>query len=578
MKEMICCNEIDEYIEYVENHPEETDIEIKLLIKNIIKPTLEREDIIFDEEMFRKCVTFCEKYFYPLFPFEKFLYAFVFMYDKNEPDIVVFPEIFLLMARGNGKDGLIAPLALFLISPIYGVEKYNVDIVATSEEQAQDTFNVCYFMLEANKAKMKKHFYWNKEYIICRKTRARLKYNTSGFKTKDGKGPGLVIFNEYHAYTQSKEINVHTSGLGKVKHARIIIITTDGQVREGPLDEKKELSVRVLNGEYNFTRILPIIYRLNDKKLVDIPVKKYLETKDKNDIDYTIWMRANPSLIYQNTLKNQILQDYFRMMEEPSFKIEFYTKRMNIPEQDQAEVSASWENILRASYSDVENKIERAAEISEGQEAIIGIDLSTLNDFTSAYLIFKNGDEFVWRGKTWICSKNENFKSIRFPFERFGDKGFSDFVITNKESIDEYEVVDWCIEQIQKYDIKKIIMDMYRFKLLKKAFADRGLGDNEVETRQNPDGLIRMIRNLPSVEAIIIPRIETEFIRGNINIGDSSIMRWAINNTCTKNKKDGNKIYEKIEPKLRKNDPFMACMIGMTGHELLDVGSNVIYV
>ena len=34
--------------------------------------------------------------------------------------------------------------------------------------------------------------------------------------------------------------------------------------------------------------------------------------------------------------------------------------------------------------------------------------------------------------------------------------------------------------------------------------------------------------------------------------------------------------YEKIEPKLRKNDPFMAFFCAYSGHELFDKG--VIYV
>lgn len=44
---MICCNEIDEYIKFVEENPNETDEEIKLLIKNIVKPTLSRDDVFF---------------------------------------------------------------------------------------------------------------------------------------------------------------------------------------------------------------------------------------------------------------------------------------------------------------------------------------------------------------------------------------------------------------------------------------------------------------------------------------------------------------------------------------------------
>lgn len=53
-------------------------------------------------------------------------------------------------------------------------------------------------------------------------------------------------------------------------------------------------------------------------------------------------------------------------------------------------------------------------------------------------------------------------------------------------------------------------------------------------------------------------------------------MRWAINNTSVKEGKDGNKKFEKIEPKLRKNDPFMAFIAAMSVQELLD--EQVIYV
>lgn len=97
-----------------------------------------------------------------------------------------------------------------------------------------------------------------------------------------------------------------------------------------------------------------------------------------------------------------------------------------------------------------------------------------------------------------------------------------------------------------------------------------------VETKQNPYGLVRMIRYPASIAAIVAPRIEVAFAEGKINIGDSAIMRWAINNTCVKEGKDGNKKYEKIEPKLRKNDPFMAFVAAMSVQELLD--EEVIYV
>ena len=75
---MICCNEIDEYIKFVEDNPDETDDEIKLLIKNIVKPTLSRGDVFFDEETFHKAIKYCEKWYYKLFSISKICVRIIF--------------------------------------------------------------------------------------------------------------------------------------------------------------------------------------------------------------------------------------------------------------------------------------------------------------------------------------------------------------------------------------------------------------------------------------------------------------------------------------------------------------------
>ena len=124
-----------------------------------------------------------------------------------------------------------------------------------------------------------------------------------------------------------------------------------------------------------------------------------------------------------------------------------------------------------------------------------------------------------------------------------------------------------------KYNVKKIVLDTYRYKLLEQIFKEMGIS---IESKDNPYGLVRMIRYPASIAAIVAPRIEVAFAEGNINIGNSAIMRWSINNTSVKEGKDGNKKYEKIEPKLRKNDPFMAFVAAMSVQELLD--EEVVYV
>ena len=559
--------------EFVKNNPDEVDEDIKLLIENIVTPTLSRDDVFFDEETYYKCLKFCEKWFYLLFPYQKFIYAFVFMYEFNNRDVVIFPDIFILMGRGNGKDGMLMPLACFLLTEHYGVMFYNIDIVATSEEQAINSFNVVYNMLEDNKKVMKKFFIWNKTMIINRKTHSILRFNTSNAKTKDGKQTGMIIFNEYHAYENYKQINVYSSGLGKIKHSRTITISTNGTVREGPIDEKIALSDSVLRGEDNFLGLLPFLFRLKKREDADIPMKKFLVTKDKNDIDVTIWVQANPSLRYMPVLLNEIIKDYLKMQQQKSYRSEFYAKRMNLPQQDEEQVVTDWQNILRASYENLEKEIPRKTGDITGRLAIVGIDFASLNDFASAGFLFKREGEYIWRQRTWICAKSKFFGDIKFPFNNIGQEGFQDFEIVHKDSIDARDMILWILSEMAKYNVKKIVLDTYRYKLLEQIFKELGL---TVESKESPYGLVRMIRYPASIAAIVAPRIEVAFAEGKINIGNSAIMRWAINNTSVKDGKDGNKKYEKIEPKLRKNDPFMAFVAAMSVQELLD--EEVIYV
>lgn len=570
---MIYCNEIQDYINFVENNPNETDDEIKLLIKNIIKPTLSRDDVFFDIETFHNAVKYCEKWYYKLFPYQKFAYALFFMYDKNNTDIVIFPDILILMARGNGKDGMIMPLANFLQTHYYGVKNYHIDIVATSEEQAINSFNVVYNMLEENKNIMRRYFYWNKTEVINLTTHSILRYNTANAKTKDGKQIGMIIFNELHAYEDYKQINVFSSGLGKIKHSRTVTITTNGTVRDGPLDEKLSLANSVLRGEDNYLGLLPIIYKLNDKKIIDIPMKKFLQTNNKNDIDITIWCQANPSLRYLPILRSELIRDYLKMKKQKSYKSEFYAKRMNLPEQDEEIAVTDWVNILKASYSDLEKEIGRSTGNINGKSAIVGIDFASLNDFASAGFLFKINDEYIWRQKTWICSKSKFFADIKFPFDNIGQEGFEDFEVVNKDGIDAREMILWILSEMSKYNVKKIVLDSYRYKLLEQIFKEMGIS---IESKNNPYGLVRLVRYPASIAAIVAPRIELAFAEGKINIGNSAIMRWAINNTCVKDGKDGNKKYEKIEPKLRKNDPFMAFVVAMSVEELLN--EEIIYI
>ena len=544
---MIICKEVAEYLRYAEEHQAWINEERKLLIENVVLPTMRRNDVFFDEKTYKNCLKYCEKHYYKLFPYQKFIYAFAFMYKNDMP---IFPKFFIVMGRGNGKDGFIVPLVNFLQTPLYGVKNYHVEIVANSEQQVKDTFKVAYDAMDI--PSMKGKFKVTKELITNTATGSELKYNTSNASTKDGKRPGCLVLNEIHAYENYEQINVFESALGKVKHPREFIITTNGYVREGPLDELLVLLRKILETGENPLGYFPFICKIDTEEEADNP---------------DAWHKANPSMEYMPILANQIHADYLEMKELPSKQPEFMTKRMNWPARNEEQTVASWDNILRCCYSDIKRKTPREVPDTKGRLAIIGIDYADVRDFASAGVLTEKDGEYIWMQHTWICAESPFLNSIKFPIEQnYGQPEFMDYEVVQGPVIPPEEIVKWCMEKMQEYTVVKITMDTYRYTMFRLLFESYGLRE---ETRQDPYGTVRLIRKLGSVCGIIAPEIEKLFSENKIIYGPSAIMRWYTNNTQVLTDKFGNKQYGKIEPKLRKNDGFMAFIAAMYSKDLI---------
>lgn len=544
---MIVCKEIAEYLRFVEDNPKKINKERSLLIKNIVLPTLRRNDVFFDEKTYKNCIKYCEKHYYKLFPYQKFIYAFAFMYKE---DIPIFPKFFVMMGRGNGKDGFIVPIVNFFQTPLYGIKNYHVEIVANSEQQVKDTFKVAYDAMDV--PAMKGKFKVTKELITNVATKSELRYNTSNARTKDGKRPGCLVLNEIHAYENYDQINVFESAFGKVRHPREFIITTNGYVREGPLDELLDLMGEILESGDNPLGYFPFICKIDSIEEVD---------------NQEAWHKANPSMEYMPILAHQILQDYLEMQKLPSKRPEFITKRMNWPDRNDEETVASWENILRCCYEDIKKKTPRKTPVTKGRMAILAIDYADVRDFAAAGVLTEKDGEYIWRQHTWICAQSPFLDSIKFPVRKnMGLMEFQDYEIVDGPVIPPERIVRWCIERMSEYAVMKITMDTYRYTLFKEIFETYGIQE---ETKQNPYGQLRLIRKIASVCGIIAPDIEKLFAEGKINFGQSAIMRWYTNNTEVTTDKFGNKQYRKIEPKLRKNDGFMAFLAAMFSKDLI---------
>ena len=555
---MIICKEIEDYIAYANAHPGWINTERWQMINNITKPLLERTDIYFDDKQYRDCLAYVESNYYGLFPFQKYLYAHCFFYKHDVP---IFSKFVIVMGRGNGKDGLIMPLTNFFQTPLYGVKGYNIDIVANAEDQAQDSFNVVYDMLtEKNrvKPKWKGKFAVTKELIIGTATKSRLKYNTSNAKTKDGKKIGCLVLNEVHEYPDYSQINVFESAFGKIKHRREFVLTTSGYVREGPYDDMLRISKEILETGENDLGWFPFICKLDDEAEAD---------------DMEAMHKANPSMEYMPNLEDEIRKHHAEAKKIPQKWAEYLTKRCNLPAQRiDEEVVTSWENILRCCFEgdtaeELDKRIPRVVPETRGKPAIIGIDYADINDFISVGVLTKDEEDYIWQQHTYICGQSRYLDQIKFPLVNVGQEGFTDFEVVDFPVVPISMLCDRIEALMMAYDVKKVILDTYRYTLFKAEFEARGW---TVESKTNPGGLLRLVRRIASVNAMIAPYIIQQFELGHIIYGNSAIMRWYTNNTELLTDKLGNKQFGKIEPKLRKNDGFSAMDVAFFGKDLLE--------
>jgi phage terminase large subunit-like protein len=513
---------LQEYIDLIESGERKSCNEQRLLIE-YIKRVFETEKLIVNEIQIEKYLSY-QKYFpFDLFPWEKFcfiLHNCVFRTDGMPR----WSDLFILMGRGGGKNGYLAFEDFCLVTETHGVAYYNIDICANSEEQAKTSFDEIYNVLENPKwrSKFEKNFHWNKTEIQNKKTKSKIKYRTNNPKGKDGLQSGKVDFDEPHAYENWENINVFTTGLGKKPHPRRTYISTNGDVREGPLDQLIEKSHKILSGEIADNGFLPFICNLDE---------------DEEVHNEELWEKANPSLPYLPNLREQMRREYSDYLLDPIINNAFMTKRMNRPQGNKDAEVTSWENILKTNGELPDLK---------GRSCVCGIDFSKTTDFVSAFLLFKDRDQYYGIHHSWFCTASNDKHRIKYPLHEAVAKG--NLTIVDDVEINPQIIADWVKEKQRDYFIEKIAIDNFRYTLLSRALRDAGFDANDKE--------IKLVR--PSDIMQVVQKISSMFIGNKIIWGDDSLMRWFTRNTKLEPAPNNNFKYGKIEPKSRKTDGFMA--------------------
>lgn len=533
--------DVKTYIDKIESCPAVVNKE-RLQLVEYLKNVFQNEELFYSEEQIEKYFSY-EKYFpCKLFEWEKFLFVLHYCVFRKD-GLPRWSDLFIYMGRGGGKNYYLSWEDWCAITPTHGIKEYDIDICATSEEQAMTSFNELYNILENNikyKKVFERNFHWTKTEITNLKTNSTIKYRTNNAKSKDGLRSGALNFDEYHAYENYDNIRVFTTGLGKKDNPRTTITTTDGDVRGGPLDKKKEQALDVLYGRSEDNGLLVFICKLD---------------KEEEANDVTLWQKANPSLEYRPSLLEQMKKEYKDYVQDPIGNSAFMTKRMNIPKMANENQVTTWENILATGQIvDEEGNItERKVPDLTGLSCVAGIDYASFSDFASVCLTFKKESNYYCIKHTWVCAKSKDLPRIKPPLKDWEKAGWLTFV--DAVEISPYVITDWLQQQKTKYNILKVAIDKYRFGLMNNALKEIGF-DGEDKAR------VKLVR--PSDVMLIVNNITSAFNLKQIVWGNDPLMRWATWNAKLEPRANNNYVYGKIEPKSRKTDPFMAFVHSMT--------------
>ena len=513
---------VSDYIKLYESGKIKLNKDRIMLIDYLQKYVFSRDDLYFDDTQIEQCVTFIEKWFFPLGAFQKFLISFFFLMNSTTGRLH-YRKYLIMMGRGGGKNGLLSGLSAYLTSELHGIREYHVSIVANSEDQAKTSFEEVYNTIDG-KNQLKKHFDITKVRITNKKTKSFLRFRTSNADTKDGGKEGMVAFDEVHQYETRKTVNVMKGGLGKKRHPRELYIGTDGYVREGFLDDLKNQAKDVLAGKVPNSNLFPFICRLDSPDQVENP---------------DLWELANPMFSeprsdYAQNLFETVYEEFLDLEEDPSGREEFMTKRMNYPETDLTKAVAAWEDILATN---------RPLPDLAHRTCVGGLDFASIKDFAAVGLLFKVDGEYIWKTHSFVRKQFLDKVKLKAPIAQWEAEGL--LTIVDEPVINVQNIVSWFVEMRELYGLHTIIADNYRLDIVKSALEAEGFN-------------LIYIRNPRAIHSLLAPRVETMFANRQIIFGDNPLMRWYTNNVYVKIKKDGNKEYLKKDEFRRKTDGFQA--------------------
>lgn len=439
---------------------------------------------------------------------------------KNADNTRRFTEVYIEVARKNGKTTLSAGIALYMLYAD-GEARAEVYSAATKRDQAKICFDDAAAIVRATGLRDKLNV--GARAISYEETGSTMQPLSSDEGTQDGLNPSCAIIDEYHAHKTNGMYDVLTTAIGAREQPLIFIITTAGNDQTLPCYIYRSNVINVLRGTNTDDRFFAMIFTLDNESEVDDP---------------KMWIKSNPNVgvsVKIDYLESQLL----KARNQPDKYVNIMIKNFNVWLQG-SEVWISddeWQQCT--GNTDIQ--------LLQGKQCTGGLDLANVSDVAALALEFHENDKtqelvFFWIPEDTMRSKVQKENINYDVWVRNG------LVRVTPGNVIDYDYIFADIVKLSKmYNIKSIAYDRWNSSQIVIDMKNEGF-------TMTPFGQGYASMSAPTKE------FKTIVLTKKLEHFGNAVLRWMVGNAITTSDPSGNIKVDKSKAK-QKIDGVVACIM-----------------
>lgn len=418
----------------------------------------------------------------------------------KEKHVDRFKKCVLLIARKNAKSETCS--GLMLTESILGNE--GADLVCSSNDDVQA--NILYDAIDTMRLMIdpeQKDTWRNQKWIRINDTNSKIFKISDRTRNKEGRNIDFSVIDEVHEMKENTIIKSIEQSQSLKDNPKLIIITTEGFVNEGALDEILRQCRRVIRGEddgASAERLLPWLYTQDSEQEVWA--------------DERSWQKSNPSLgiIKKHAYLREQIDAARKSTADRAFVL---SKDFNIKQN----AAAAWLHIEDYVYN-----AEYDLEDFRGSLCLGGVDMSETTDMTSAKaLVMRAGDktkyivQHYWIPESKLTSADDEEAGAKY--KEWAKAGI--LTICDGNDIDLSQVADWYYSLYKNYGLRlfKCGYDVKFSKDFLKRMDEYGF---ECE----------LVYQSKQVLSNAMKLVEADLKAQIINYNNNEIDRWCLSNAA----------------------------------------------